>query len=157
MTSSLSSPAAAWEVAGLTLADIPGIVELEGGGVSAWNEKQLQDELAQPNSLQFVARNQAGSICGFACGRLMGAGDTEILRLVVRGNCRRQGLGLMLLGFLLERLRQAGGRRCFLEFRESNGAARGLYEKSGFILTGRRKNYYRSPAEDALLMVRALE
>ena len=39
-----------------------------------------------------------------------------------------------------------------LEVRESNFAARRLYEKNGFEIVGKRKNYYEKPAEDAILM-----
>mgnify|MGYP002582415600 FL=1 len=39
-----------------------------------------------------------------------------------------------------------------LEVRESNLAARRLYEKNGFEIVGKRKNYYEKPAEDAILM-----
>ena len=39
----------------------------------------------------------------------------------------------------------------FLEVRESNAAARTLYEKAGFEQTGRRHSYYTSPLEDAIL------
>ena len=44
----------------------------------------------------------------------------------------------------------------FLEVRESNIAARKLYEKAGFEPTGRRKSYYTDPLEDALLYRRSL-
>ena len=39
-----------------------------------------------------------------------------------------------------------------LEVRESNLPAIRLYEKLGFQVVGRRKNYYREEHEDALLM-----
>ncbi|MGZ7144902.1 GNAT family N-acetyltransferase, partial [Streptococcus pyogenes] len=42
----------------------------------------------------------------------------------------------------------------FLEVRESNKAARGLYEKFGFKKVGLRKKYYQNPVEDAVLMAR---
>jgi ribosomal-protein-alanine N-acetyltransferase len=50
----------------------------------------------------------------------------------------------------------AGARRAFLEVRESNAGARAFYSKMGFVEAGRRKNYYREPAEDALLLSRTL-
>jgi ribosomal-protein-alanine N-acetyltransferase len=54
--------------------------------------------------------------------------------------------------------KQQGVRRCLLEVRESNTAARGLYETLSFQLDGIRKNYYPTTTgrEDALLMSRQL-
>jgi ribosomal-protein-alanine N-acetyltransferase len=45
----------------------------------------------------------------------------------------------------------------FLEVRESNAAARTLYENAGFEQTGRRRSYYTSPLEDAILYRRTLD
>lgn len=51
---------------------------------------------------------------------------------------------------LLDEARQ-NGEAVFLEVRESNMAARRLYEKLGFAETGRRRGYYANPPEDAVL------
>jgi len=64
--------------------------------------------------------------------------------------------GQMLDAVLIE-LAGRGVRAAFLEVRESNTAARGLYASRGFREIGRRKNYYRRPVEDALVMRRVLE
>ena len=50
-----------------------------------------------------------------------------------------------------------GVRTAFLEVRESNSAARALYGSRGFTEIDRRRNYYRRPVEDALVMRRTLE
>jgi ribosomal-protein-alanine N-acetyltransferase len=51
----------------------------------------------------------------------------------------------------------AGGvRRVFLEVRESNAGARSFYARLEFAEAGRRRNYYRDPMEDALLLSRTL-
>ena len=42
-------------------------------------------------------------------------------------------------------------RTILLEVRESNSAARKLYEKCGFVQSGRRQRYYKQPEEDAIL------
>ena len=58
----------------------------------------------------------------------------------------------------LDRMSEAGLQRCMLEVRESNLAARALYENNGFIVDGVRPRYYRTDqgSEDALLMSRRL-
>jgi len=75
------------------------------------------------------------------------AGEREILNVAVDLPYRRQGLGERLLQVELER----GGIH-FLEVRESNVAARRLYEKTGFREVAVRKGYYQSPTENAILM-----
>jgi ribosomal-protein-alanine N-acetyltransferase len=44
----------------------------------------------------------------------------------------------------------------YLEVRESNTAARRLYEGLGFEAVGRRADYYRRPAEAALILRAAI-
>lgn len=74
--------------------------------------------------------------------------EWELQNIVVAPSARRKGLGKRLLEGLLDRAAQAN-RAVFLEVRESNTAARKLYEKAGFELSGRRKSYYINPSEDA--------
>jgi ribosomal-protein-alanine N-acetyltransferase len=77
--------------------------------------------------------------------------EWEIENIAVSGPARRRGLGLRLLGESLNRMRDRGGKQVFLEVRESNQAARKLYEKCAFMEVGQRKNYYQNPTEDALI------
>ena len=74
----------------------------------------------------------------------------------MRPEDRGGGYGKMLLEECEEEARRRGAEILRLEVRRSNEAARGLYEKAGFTVTGERKNYYREPPEDALLMEKAL-
>ena len=41
---------------------------------------------------------------------------------------------------------------CFLEVRAHNAPALALYAALGFESVGRRKNFYKNPPEDALVM-----
>lgn len=136
----------------MQLEDIPAVLELEAGTLSAWSRKQLKSELEQPTGFQFVAR-QGGSerILAFLCGRLV-ADEAEILKLNVADFARRKGLGTRLLDFALDFFKGKGAKTCFLELRASNQDAGKLYKKRGFTVTGRRWNYYGQPVEDAILM-----
>jgi ribosomal-protein-alanine N-acetyltransferase len=69
----------------------------------------------------------------------------------VAHSARRKGLGTRLLDALLAAARETHSTSVFLEVRESNAAARSLYEKAGFNQTDRRKSYYTNPPEDAIL------
>lgn len=87
--------------------------------------------------------------------------EVTLLNIAVVPTLRRRQCARMLLRELIARARRRGGRRLLLELRDSNSAARTLYEQLGFRLDGRRPNYYPArdaqPAEDAVLMSLALE
>ena len=93
-----------------------------------------------------------GYVIAFAVGE-----DAEVLNMAVESASRGKGYAGQMLDSVLIELGGRGVRNAFLEVRESNEAARGLYEKRGFTEIGRRKNYYRRPVEDALVMRRTLE
>lgn len=81
--------------------------------------------------------------------------EAHILTIVVHPDRQGAGLGNMLLLHLLQIAKTQRAEKIFLEVRPSNSIAIGLYEKSGFILIGRRPNYYpaRHGREDAIVMV----
>src|SRR6185312_1486534 len=95
-----------------------------------------------------------GKTAGFLVSRELignkrGDGEREILNLAVHGEGRRQRIASSLLKHELAR-----GGAFFLEVRESNLAARKLYESLGFRAIGRRNQYYVNPAETAIVMKR---
>jgi ribosomal-protein-alanine N-acetyltransferase len=87
-------------------------------------------------------------------GFLVGLGATtewEIENVAVAPDARRRGLGTRLVGEFLDFAKDEGAESVFLEVRESNHAARALYEKWAFVESGRRRGYYADPAEDAMV------
>jgi ribosomal-protein-alanine N-acetyltransferase len=82
--------------------------------------------------------------------------EWELENIVVAPTVRRKGLGKRLLQHLLSIARESNSDSVFLEVRESNTAARTLYEQGGFAQTGRRKSYYTNPHEDAVLYRKSL-
>lgn len=83
--------------------------------------------------------------------------QAELLRVAVRPEERARGLAKLLLRNCFEELRRRGVRDCFLEVREGNWPARKLYTSLGFSVAGIRRDYYRDPNEDAVVMWRELE
>jgi ribosomal-protein-alanine N-acetyltransferase len=148
-------------------ADLPRLVEIASHSVTAaqWNQAEYlklfspDDPKAQPEvepqikiqSRTALVVEQSGSVVGFIVGRQV-ADEWEIENIAVTGSARRCGLGSRLVGEFLDLVRGHGGKAVFLEVRESNRAARSLYEKWAFLEVGRRKMYYQDPAEDALLL-----
>ena len=136
-------------------ADLPRLVEIAAHSATAaqWNQTEYH-KLFAPETQQDRATlviEQDGKVAGFIVGRQVG-GEWEIENIAVTGSARRCGLGTRLLGEFLDLVRDRGGKEIFLEVRESNRAARALYEKWAFIETGRRKMYYHDPAEDAMVL-----
>ena len=79
--------------------------------------------------------------------------EMEIYRIAVLPNRRRLGYGKMLLNKAKEYAINQGVKRCFLEVREGNLAARKLYGSFGFAEIDRRRRFYRLPDEDAIVMM----
>ena len=77
--------------------------------------------------------------------------EAELLRIAVSDRYRRNGFGRRLMQEFLGSL-EGKADSVYLEVRSGNEAAIGLYKGTGFEVAGVRKNYYRSPDEDAILM-----
>jgi len=82
--------------------------------------------------------------------------EAQISNFAVHPDFRGKGLGEDTLVRILGMLRNFKSRVVLLEVRPSNLSARRLYKKYGFRVLGIRKNYYQSPVEDALVMVKYL-
>lgn len=102
-----------------------------------------------------MAVTGGGQVAGYLVARQM-ADEGEILNVGVDPACRRHGVGKALVSAGLDRLRALGARQVFLEVRESNVAARALYNRFSFAEVSRRAKYYRRPVEDAILLRAAI-
>lgn len=95
---------------------------------------------------------QAGEeIVGYVLARGV-VDEAEIMRIAVSKKSRRKGVGSALLAGLREACRDAGIRKILLDVRAGNQAAASFYLGFGFREDGCRRNYYRNPQEDAILM-----
>ncbi len=82
--------------------------------------------------------------------------EAQIVNVAVTQSARRQGIAKELLHAFE---REAAARKIVslsLEVRESNGAARELYRTDGWLDVGVRKNFYSSPREDGIVMIKSL-
>ncbi|MEL6599450.1 MAG: GNAT family N-acetyltransferase [Pseudomonadota bacterium] len=106
---------------------------------------------------------QAGGILvttggGFAVGRVI-AEEAELLTIAVDPDMRRQGTGATLLAAYHDRAVRAGAQVSVLEVAADNAAARALYDRAGYVLSGQRKRYYARQGQrgaDALILTRPL-
>ena len=117
-------------------------------GDSAWTMDSLRSQLDKSDSRSTVAA-EADRIIGFlAFEQLLDEGS--IVEVAVHPDCRRKGIARSLI---TDAIQNADGLdTVFLEVRESNTPAVGLYESLGFERIGVRKGYYQKPKEDAVLM-----
>ena len=115
-----------------------------------WSENSVASELQNPLSLWLVAMD-GEKLAGYVGSQTV-LGESDMMNVAVDGAYRRQGVGKMLIEALVEHLKARESHCLTLEVRASNTPARSLYASLGFSEIGRRKNYYRNPREDALIL-----
>lgn len=131
------------------------IAQLEKSCIpDGWSENAFEQALGNPNALIFAAV-RGGEVVGFLNGSYV-LDEAELLNIAVSEKSRKSGIAGMLVTAFEDELRKLGVKTVYLEVRESNTPARKLYEKHGFKQNGLRKNYYSSPAENAVLMVKMI-
>lgn len=164
--SEIVSSGARLSITRMTEHDLLEIVEIEQlSALSAWGWDAYHKELESPEDvIMLVARTEAAqstathehAVAGFIISRLV-MDELHINNVAIRPEFRRQRIAEQLLQAVLAQGRVSGARLAFLEVREGNTAAQGLYRRCGFEVTGRRRRYYNQPVEDALLMSLLLE
>lgn len=137
-----------------TAFDSPGISALENEIFpDPWSCRAITDCICTEGAMCFVAKDERG-IVAYVLGRLI-APEGEIYRVAVRPESRKRGIGYRLLDYSVKTSRGAGLESLFLEVRSKNTAAINLYSAYGFKRIGTRKNYYKNPDDDAILMLLA--
>ena len=116
----------------------------------AWSEKSVASELNNPLSFWLVAVD-GDRVAGYVGSQTV-LDESDMMNVAVHPDYRKQGIATALIVGLVEELRKRGSRCLTLEVRASNENAISLYKKLDFQEVGRRKNYYRNPREDALIL-----
>ncbi|BAZ45139.1 ribosomal-protein-alanine acetyltransferase [Chondrocystis sp. NIES-4102] len=141
----------------ISLSQVPTIVSLDQlclGGI--WTSEGYISEIESPNSnllgLHILDENYTNSeIIGMGCLWVI-ADEAHITLLAIHPDYRRQGLGQLLLLTLLESAVARNLNWATLEVNAHNDGAINLYEKLGFNIIGKRKKYYKSTGDDALVL-----
>ena len=115
-----------------------------------WSEKSIASELTNPLSLWLVAVED-DRVAGYV-GSQSVMGESDMMNVAVHPDFRRQGVAEKLVLELVAALAKNDNHCLTLEVRSSNVSAISLYEKLCFAQVGLRKNYYRNPKEDALIL-----
>lgn len=143
------------KIAPMTQADVASIALLEKECFSEpWSEDGIRSELDNPSARFFTAKI-LGETAGYV-GMHTVLDECYIANVAVGSAFRRRGVAYALLSYAEETAGNEGCAFISLEVRVSNIPAIRLYEKHGYISQGERKNFYRDPVENALIMTKFL-
>jgi ribosomal-protein-alanine N-acetyltransferase len=135
--------------------DLIGVVEIEEtSGLNRWGADAYRRELfTNENSVMIVARNlfDGPAVIGFFAGWIV-EDELHVNNVASHHDYRRIGVGRSLMEAAIDEAGRRGAMHVLLEVRASNVAAQLLYRDLGFSIVGRRRDYYRLPTEDALVM-----
>ena len=115
-----------------------------------WSENSVASELNNQLALWLVAEDN-GRVAGYVGSQTV-MGESDMMNVAVHPDYRKQGIATTLIVGLVEELRKRESHCLTLEVRASNENAISLYQKLEFQQVGCRKNYYRNPKEDALIL-----
>lgn len=103
---------------------------------------QAENNLEQNHVAEL--EDQVVGVTGLCPDKYRWPGILWINWLYVSPSHRRRGIGTALLDFSIETARGLGGRKLYLDTSSdaSYSAATALYEKSGFVLEGKLRDYY---------------
>lgn len=136
--------------------DVDEVAAIEARAFSSpWPAEMFHTLLEQKGAVLLVLELDALPVAGYAilwCVLEQG----ELSNIAVAEEWRGRALGSYLLDAVLDRAARQGVEQLFLEVRESNTVAQELYRTRGFVLIGRRADYYRHPREDARVLVKTL-
>ena len=132
-------------------ADIPAVAALERAEFPDGADEGMLTRLLDTDGGVILVAEEGGDLHGYVWARFV-LDEGDIGNVAVAPGSRRRGIGAALLAALLEEAARRQAAVVQLEVRESNLAARRLYEKNGFETVGKRKKYYEKPTEDAILM-----
>lgn len=135
----------------MTQTHVAQIAELEKLCFSEpWSEKSVASELNNPLAFWLVADDN-GRVAGYIGSQTV-MDETDMMNVAVHPDYRKQGIATALIVGLVEELRKMGSHSLTLEVRASNENAIRVYQRLDFQQVGCRKNYYRNPKEDALIL-----
>ena len=134
----------------MTGEDIPEVAEIERQCFSQpWSEKGFAEGLE--SSAVFLVAEEEGRIAGYI-GMYISVPEGEITNVAVAPSLRGRGIGKTLVEAMKKWAVDHRVTRIVLEVRAGNEVAIHVYELTGFVKLGLRKNFYQFPTEDAFVM-----
>jgi len=150
------APLSKLRIGTLTIARIDEVLEIEKlSFTDPWSREMFRSELEVGGGTYARMAERDGRLLGYSLAVLV-ADEAHLGNLAVHPEARGVGVGQALLDDLFQVAEKRRATRLTLEVRESNERARKFYYRNGFIDVAIRKNYYRNPVEDAIVMLRSL-
>ncbi|HEV8128963.1 MAG TPA: ribosomal protein S18-alanine N-acetyltransferase [Candidatus Eisenbacteria bacterium] len=138
----------------LTATRLDEVLAIEQSSFSdPWSREMFRTELEIGGGTYARIAEKEGVLIGYLCAVLV-EDEAHVGNLAVHPAERRQGVAQALIDDLVLAAQKRGVARVTLEVRASNENARKFYYKNDFIDVAIRKNYYRKPVEDAIVMMR---
>lgn len=135
----------------MTLDDIEQVYSIEESIFSIpWSKTSFENSINSKGTL-FIVAEKENEIIGYL-GIYFFSEDADISNVAVKKEYRKKHIGRALLEYVLVEAKIRGVKNVTLEVRETNVPAIRLYESMGFHEAGIRKNYYKEPTENALIM-----
>ncbi len=144
------------EVRTMRAEDVDAVVAIETDTfTSPWQRDTFLELIDRPTLELFVMEHVSLGIVGYAVLWCI-LDQGELANLAIVPALRGRGLGTRLLGRVVDVARTRGVETLYLEVRDSNRAALGLYSRFGFSQVGLRRGYYDRPKEDARILMAKL-
>ncbi len=136
--------------------DLDQVIEIEKRSFSdPWNKGFFSQDIDNEFALPLVVK-EGDKVLGYVClWKILD--EIQISNIAVSPESRRRGIAQSMMRRVLETAEEENCTRITLDVRISNQAAISLYQKFGFREAGRRKDYYRHPREDALILEKVLK
>ena len=140
----------------MTPLHLPQVLEIERASYPCpWTQATFMRELNASRIAVTIVAHQDDTVCGYIISWMI-LEVVHIGNVAVASEYRRQGIGRMMMEWLLEEGLQRGCTFSTLEVRRSNHAAQLMYQNLGFRAVACQKTYYLEPVEDAIVMLKSL-
>lgn len=141
----------------MTSADVEAVTAIEKlVFTDPWPKSAFRELLEIGNRINLLLIAPDGQLAGYIFAQIV-ADELQVQNVAVAPPYRRKRLGALLLGRAEEEGIARGALCSVLDVRATNEAALGLYQSFGYRMIGRRKDYYRRPVCDALVLFRRLD
>jgi ribosomal-protein-alanine N-acetyltransferase len=136
----------------MTEADLEQVVAIDQVSFSLpWPARSFYYELTDNLASRCWVAEADGRVAAMMVGWLI-VDELHVATIATRPDYRGRGIGKKLMLYALHTAGDEGVVRSFLEVRDSNAVALSMYRNLGFVVDGRRKEYYKDNNEDAILM-----